>query len=155
LNLSDRKHDSVRVLFGKNHVSLNPGEELAVVCAKASNADKAATEYVIRFRNAQKLNVSPDYTAVLFEFSLADAMKHCLIFKQLSESTCKCDKALLNEIVKTAAAVNTMYHHARAEYTHGDTVAATVAAKKNNNSRLIAKKKSQRIALGNSNSSDD
>jgi hypothetical protein len=157
LNLSDRKHDSVRVIFGKNYVSLNPGEELAIVCAKASDADKASSEYVIRYRNAQKLKVSPDYNAVLFEFSLADAMKHCLIFKQLTESPYKCDKLLLNEIIKTAAAVNTLYH-SRTAYSHGDTDSTSVASTtqpKKTSSRLIAKKKSPRIALGTPTSTDD
>ncbi|MBX9688849.1 MAG: hypothetical protein K2X27_19225 [Candidatus Obscuribacterales bacterium] len=116
LNLSDRKHDSLRVVFEKNHISLNPGEELAVVSSTASNADKAANEYVIRYRNAQTIGVSPKYKAVLFEFSLSDAMRHCLIFKQLTESPRPADKELLKEIIKTAAAVNTMFSKSRPEY---------------------------------------
>lgn len=126
LNLSDRKRDSVRIIFGKNHISLNPGEELAVVSAGASNVDKAATEYVIRYRNVQEVSVSPEYVALLFEFSLADAMKHCLIFKQLTESPQQEDKGLLNEIIKTAAAVNTMTK-SRGKYTHGGEEAAIAA----------------------------
>ena len=132
LNLSDRKHDSVRVLYGKNHISLNPGEELAVVGANADAADKAANEYVIRYRNAQALTPSADYKALLFEFSLGDALKHCLIFKQLRESPRQEDRVLLKEIVKTAAAVNSMYSKntyqpygnglvkPREQYAHGD-----------------------------------
>ncbi len=119
LNLSDRKHDSVRVIFDSNHVALNPGEELSVVGAKADDADQKANEHVIRFRNAESIAVSPEYKALLFEFSLADAMKHCLIFKQLSSSPAQEDKKLLSEIIKTAAAVNTMYKK-RDKYTHGD-----------------------------------
>ena len=120
LNLSDRRHDSVRIIFGKRHISLNPGEELAVVSAGASSIDKAATEYVIRYRNVQEVAVSPKYEALLFEFSLADAMKHCLIFKQLSESPREEDKKLLNEIIKTAAAVNTVFSKTHGKYSHGE-----------------------------------
>jgi hypothetical protein len=118
LNLSDRKHDSVRIVFGKNHIPLNPGEEIAVVSAGASDVDKAATEYVIRYRNVQEVAVSPDYVALLFEFSLADAMKHCLIFKQLHESPRQEDRKLLDEIIKTAAAVNTVFAKSRSRYAH-------------------------------------
>lgn len=120
LNLSDRKRDSVRVIFGGKHIVLNPGEELSIVSAEASDADKAAIEQVIRFRNAETLNVSSEYKAVLFEFSLGDAMKHCQIFKQLSSSPDERDKALLNEIIKTAAAVNTMFAKSRPKYKHGE-----------------------------------
>lgn len=146
LSLSDRKHDSVRVIFGKNHISLNPGEELAVVSSNASNADKAANEYVIRFRNAQTVSVDPEHKAVLFEFSLGDAMKHCLIFKQLRESPREQDHALLQEIIKTAAAVNTMFVKSREKYGHGEQN-QRVAAKKRG--RQLAGKKKGTLALGN------
>lgn len=150
LNLSDRKHDSVRVLFGKNHISLNPGEEIAVIGANAASDDKAANEYVIRYRNAQSLAPSPDYKALLFEFSLADALKHCLIFKQLRESPRKEDQVLLKEIIKTAAAVNSMFaknsyqpngnglSKPREQYSHGQN-AQQVAAKEK--AKKVAEKK--------------
>lgn len=139
LNLSDRKHDSVRVIFGDKHISLNPGEELSIVSKNASDADKAATEHVIRYRNAEKIAVDPEYTAVLFEFSLGDAMKHCLIFKQLSSSSDEKDKALLAEIIKTAAAVNTMFAKSREKYGHGDEDKTRVAGKKKQNKKLAAR----------------
>ena len=143
MNLSDRKHDSVRVVFGDYHVSLNPGEELAVVCANAPDMDKAANEFVIRYRNAQKMAVSAEYNAVLFEFSLADAMRHCLIFKQLKESPLEKDHQLLKEIIKTAAAVNTMFEKSRDQYSHGEPVLAqrrhgSRVANKNNKKKQLA-----------------
>ena len=149
LNLSDHKRDSVRVIFGKNFVPLNPGEELGIVSASASDIDKAATEYVIRFRNAQKLAVSPDYTAVLFDFSLADAMKHCLIFKQLSQSPRVQDKTLLAEIVKTAAAVNTLFAKSKGNYTHGDSsTVATAGGGKSAVAYAVSRRKAPaRIAM--------
>ncbi len=119
LNLTDKKHDSVRVIFGKNHISLNPGEELVIANVTQSNVEKDAAEYVLRYRNAQTVSVSPEYKAVLFEFSLGDAMKHCLIFKQLTSSPKAEDKILLAQIIKTAAAVDTMFAKSRDKYTHG------------------------------------
>lgn len=139
LNLSDRKHDSVRVIFSGKHISLNPGEELAVVAASASEEDHAANEYVIRYRNAETIAVSPEYKALLFEFSLGDAMKHCLIFKQLSSSPRAQDKLLLSEIIKTAAAVNTMFAKSRDKYGHGD----DDSSKTDSGRKLASRKKSQ------------
>lgn len=154
MNFSDRKHDSVRVIFGNNHVSLNPGEELAIVSSTAPNADKAANEYVIRYRNAQSIAVSPEYKAVLFEFSLADAMQHCLIFRQLRESPLAEDKQLLTEIIKTAAAVNTLYAKSRDKYTHA---VQEQIAKRDIPMKLAARKKKQgaRIALSDMQKSDN
>jgi hypothetical protein len=151
LNLSDHKRDSVRVMFGKNFVALNPGEELGIVSASASDIDKAATEYVIRFRNAQKLVVSPEYRAVLFDFSLADAMKHCLIFRQLSQSPRLQDKALLADIIKTAAAVNTLFAKSKGDYTHGDntTIASTGNGKSTAAYATAKRKPPARIAMSN------
>lgn len=147
LNLSDRKRDSIRVLFGQKHISLNPGEELAVVCDKAPDVEKAANEFVIRYRNAQTIVLPPDMKAVLFEFSLADAMKHCLIFKQLKESPAKEDQALLAEIIKTAAAVNTLLV-SRGPYSHGTDSATTASiAVAHRQVAIRQKKRQRRLAL--------
>jgi hypothetical protein len=118
LNLSDRKRDSVRIIFSKNHISLSPGEELAVAGSRIENADSAAMEDVIRYRNVQKVPVCPKCVALYFEFSLLDAIKHHLIFRQLSESNRVEDKALLAEIIKTAAAVDTIFEKSRDKYKH-------------------------------------
>lgn len=153
MNLSDRKRDSVRVIFGQHHISLNPGEELAVVCANAPDIDKAANEFVIRYRNAQRIAVSPEYNAVMFEFSLADAMRHCLIFKHLSESPSAEDHALLKEIIKTAAAVNTMFSKSRDKYAHGD---IQVASKQSSGHvALKANKKKHNLAFNGSATAND
>ncbi len=157
LNLSDRKHDSVRVVFGKTHISLNPGEELVVLNSDSSELEQAAFEYVIRYRNAQTIDVTPEYKAVLFEFSLADAMKHCLIFRQLTQSPKPQDKALLAEIIKTAAAVNTMFEKSRDKYTHGPND-PEAQPKKDGGTRIALKKKNNkrpRLAFGQTQSDND
>lgn len=143
LNLSDRKHDSVRVVFGRNYVSLNPGEEIVVLNSQLSDIEKHAMEEVIRFRNAQTLQVSPDYKAVVFEFSLTDAMKRCLIFKQLNSSPNQQDHVLLKEIIKTAAAVNTMFSKSRDKYTHGVDETKIAKAKSKQVKQIASKKRKE------------
>ncbi len=147
LNLSDRKHDSVRVIFGRNHVTLNPGEEIVVVSNQLSDFEKNAMEEVIRYRNAQSLQVSPEYKAVVFEFSLTDAMKRCLIFKQLNSSPNQQDHALLKEIIKTAAAVNTMFSKTREKYTHGVETTKVASNKKKPTKQVASKKRKEPAKL--------
>lgn len=136
LDLGDRKRDSIRVIFGKNHISLNLGEELAIVSSSAPHPEEDALEDVIRFRDVQTLRVSSEYKVVLFEYSLADTLKYCLIFKQLSESPEMQDKRLLDEILKATVSLNTIYRHSREPYSHGQTEA--IAASKRNR-RFAAK----------------
>lgn len=145
LNLSDRKRNSIRVIFGKRYVPLNPGEEINVVCSKAPDADKASVEFVIRFRNAQTISITPDMKAVFLEFSLSDALRHCLIFKQLRESSDPADKVLLDEIVKTAAAVNTMFV-GRGPYTHGPNDTA-IASKTKQRQTVASRHRLRRLAI--------
>lgn len=119
LNLSDRHRDSVRVLLDNYHLTLNPGEEVGIVGAGAERPEKIATETAIRFRKATTTKAA-GYQIVVFEFSLADALKNCRIFKQLTDSKSPVDKVLLAEIIKTAAAVNTMFDKSHGKYTNGE-----------------------------------
>ncbi len=119
LNLSDKHRDSVRVLLDKHHLTLNPGEEVGIVGSQAEEPEKIATEKSIRYRKATTTKAA-GYNIVIFEFSLADALKNCLIFKQLTESKSPVDKVLLSEIIKTAAAVNTMFDKSHGKYTNGE-----------------------------------
>ncbi|MBX9568705.1 MAG: hypothetical protein K2X77_07410 [Candidatus Obscuribacterales bacterium] len=136
LNLSDRHRDSVRVLLDKYHLNLNPGEEVGIVGAQAEQPEKIATETAIRYRKATTTKAA-GYNIVVFEFSLADALKNCLIFKQLTDSKSPVDKVLLSEIIKTAAAVNTMFDKSHGKYTNGeptDQARTRVASKKSKTS---------------------
>ncbi len=120
LNLHDRKQDSVRVVFGKNYLSLNPGEELGLMGSSVANPEQVAAGPRIGFRRTRVLENTGDMKVVLLEFSLADALKHCKIFRQLKQSPFEIDHKLLSQIVKTAAAINTMYAKSREAYGHGE-----------------------------------
>jgi hypothetical protein len=115
LNLSDRAKDSLKVMVGDNHIVLNPGEEMSVGGKELSDAAQLTPSANIKYRRPQLVNASGT-KVLIFEFSLADALKQCVIFRQLRQSPLEADQKLLKEIVKTAAAVNTMFGKSREKY---------------------------------------
>ena len=116
LNLNDRKKDSLKVLIGSNHLVLNPGEELVLLSKEADVAEVMAACTGVKFRRPQLVQADGARIMVL-ELSLSDALQHCVIFQKLKNSPDPSDHKLLSEIVKTAAAVNTMYSKSREKYT--------------------------------------
>lgn len=126
LNLSDKRRDSVRVVLGKRHLTLNPGEELVVVKGNMEQAERLIQYSTIKFRRPKVSALSEDTQLVVFEFSLGDALKNCAIFKQLSSSPMESDHRLLKDLIKTAAAVNTMFAKSREKYTENGKETAPV-----------------------------
>ncbi len=121
LNLSDHERDSVRVVLGNRHISLNPGEELIVVRGTRGQADRLIQYSSIKFRRPTVTPLDENMQIVVFEFSLGDALKNCAIFTSLSASPLDSDHKLLNDLIKTAAAVNTMFAKNREKYTNTGT----------------------------------
>ncbi len=120
MNLHDRVRHGVQVVLDKIYISLNPGEELGVVRKDLPNGQVAASGPAVGYRRVRNIPVGNDYRVFIFEFSIADALKHCVIFRQLRESDAPVDQVLLTEIVKTAAAVDTMFKKSREPYAHYD-----------------------------------
>lgn len=102
MNLHDRARHSVQVVIEKKYINLNPGEELGVVRTDLPNGQVAASGPNVGYRSMRGIPVADGYRVYVFEFSIADALKHCVIFEQLRESNAEADKFLLTEIVKTA-----------------------------------------------------
>lgn len=120
MNLHDRIRHGVQVVIDKKYISLNPGEELGVVRNDLANGKVAASGPSVGFRRERNIAVGDGYRVHIFEFSIVDALQHCIIFRQLRESSAQSDAQLLTEIVKTAAAVDTMFDKSREKYTHYD-----------------------------------
>jgi len=118
MNLHDSVRHGVQVVLDKRYINLNPGEELGVVRRDLPNGQVAASGPSVGYRRARNFSVGDNYRVFVFEFSIADALKHCVIFKQLRESQSAGDQQLLTEIVKTAAAVETMFDKSREKYIH-------------------------------------
>jgi len=119
MNLSDRHRASVRIVLGKNFIELSPGQEMGVIAGGRKDPKQLVTGDVLGYRKLQVVPVGDKQKIVLWEFSLDDALKQCYIFRQLRQSPDNVDHKLLDEIVKTAAAVDTMYKKTREAYTHG------------------------------------
>lgn len=119
MNISDRHRSSVRVVLGKNFIDLSPGQEIGIIAGGKKDPRQLVTGDVLGYRQLQVVPVGDGLKLVLWEFSLNDAIKQCYIFRQLRESPDSADHKLLKEIIKTAAAVDTMYKKSRAEYIHG------------------------------------
>ena len=120
MNLHDRVRHGVQVVLDKRYINLNPGEELGVVRKDLPNGQVAASGPAVGYRRVRNIPVGNEFRVFIFEFSIADALKHCVIFRQLRESDATADQVLLTEIVKTAAAVDTMFKKSREPYAHYD-----------------------------------
>lgn len=120
MNLHDRVRHGVQVVIDKKYMNLNPGEEIGIVRHDLPNGQVAASGPSVGYRRMRIIPVGDGYRVFVFEFSIADALKHCVIFQQLRESKEVADQQLLSEIVKTAAAVDTMFAKTRDSYVHYD-----------------------------------
>ncbi|MBX9878523.1 MAG: hypothetical protein K2Y22_08695 [Candidatus Obscuribacterales bacterium] len=120
MNLHDRVKHGVQVVMDRKAIPLNPGEELGVVRSDLMNAQVAASGPNVGYRRMRVIPIDEGYRVFIFEFSIPDALKHCVVFKQLRESESSTDQQLLTEIVKTAAAVDTMFDKSREKYAHYD-----------------------------------
>lgn len=102
MNLHDRVRHGVQVVIDKRYINLNPGEEIGIVRNDLPNGQVAASGPSVGYRRMRTIPVGDGYRVYVFEFSIADALKHCVIFQQLRESKEVVDQQLLGEIVKTA-----------------------------------------------------
>lgn len=120
MNLHDRVKHGVQVVMDRKAIALNSGEELGVVRSDLNNGQVAASGPNVGYRRMRVIPIDEGYRVFIFEFSIPDALKHCVVFKQLRESQSQTDQQLLTEIVKTAAAVDTMFDKSREKYAHYD-----------------------------------
>lgn len=109
VNLTDHKRYSMRVIFGKHYIDLDPGFELVLVPQQGRNPKDLAIQEDIGWKDMR--SISTDDTCVfVFRVRAADMLKKCHIYRQLNESPLAIDHHLRDELVKSVAALEVMFN---------------------------------------------
>jgi hypothetical protein len=108
-NLSDHHLNSVKVVFGKYFRDVDPGREIILVRDGAGDIGKLALGESIGWRDLNRIKLG-DVHVFTIKVSTKDMLKSCLIYRQLSESPLEADHRLKDELLKSAAALETMYN---------------------------------------------
>lgn len=116
VNLTDKHRQSVRVVFHRHFIDLEPGQELVLVPTESKDAKAVAVQQDIGWKEMQYA-VMDNMIAFVYRASTADMMEKCRIYRQLAQSTCPEDKRIREQIFKTVAALETMYNKKKGPYT--------------------------------------
>src|SRR5262249_29149486 len=105
LNLSDRTSGDVKALFGQSIVDLQPGAEASLVhAARKDAADLVMSDGMAR-RKVRVIELSGNEFIVKAQVSLVLALSKHPLLAMIRRSTQKGDRALVAELLKTAAGV--------------------------------------------------
>ena len=119
VNLTDKHRHSVRVFFRKHFVDLNPGVEMVLVPCNGEDAKSVAFRQNIGWKNLNHTSIG-DTTVFVFRVSTKDMLEACRIYRHLTQSNSPQDKKIRDELVKTVAAVETMFTKMKGPYTLSD-----------------------------------
>jgi hypothetical protein len=115
VNLTDHRRHSMRVSFGKHFVDMDPGFELVLVKGEHLDPKALATQEHIGFKDMRQM--CTDHLCVfLFRVSAADVITHCKIYRQLAQSPLDVDRVLREQLIKSVAALETMYNKRKGPY---------------------------------------
>jgi hypothetical protein len=108
-NLNDRKQGSMKVMFGKHFLDLDPGRE-AILVKDAGKQEPihSAVRDGIGWQDLQQVRVD-GLVVFTCKVSGKDILKAWEVYRQLNESPISEDHALLAELLKTVAALDSMY----------------------------------------------
>ena len=105
-DMSDSHAGDIRVSIGRKKIGLHPGQQFSV----RHNADtvSGAPQVAIAVRNPQKVVLGEGLSGLFSEFSIPCALSNANLYKTLSHSNNRHDRAVLNRILKSAASVQTI-----------------------------------------------
>lgn len=107
IDLFDWRIGCIKVSAGKSTKSLGPGSEMALVIAQSpEEAQHLVLSDGLRRRKVKTVDMGQRHFAVASELSLVDAILKQPLLNQLRKSPNKDDKAVYEEIIKTAAALS-------------------------------------------------
>jgi hypothetical protein len=106
LDLHDKSNSDVIVYFGQQTVKMQPGGEIALVEGSNRDAQKLMTRAEnVAHRAMQFVPYEEGKIAVFSQFSMVDALGKHPILMQLRLSNDKADEKLLDNLLKTTAAI--------------------------------------------------
>lgn len=116
LDLSDKSANDVRLVVGKNSITLRPGQEVAVMSSGVRDVRKLITGDGIGRRRMRILPGGDKLNIVVNDFSVVDALGRHPMLKQLRASRDKRDRDTLSDIMKVAAALSMTLDRTRGPY---------------------------------------
>ncbi len=116
VNLADHRRGSVRVVFGNHFVDLDPGFEIVLVKAAGRDPKAVALDEGIGWKELHQISEG-ELQIFVFKIDPGSMMKTCKIYKQLTDSPLPVDHVLLDDIMKTVAALQNMHVKKNGPYT--------------------------------------
>lgn len=116
LNLCDKNNDTVRIALDNQYQTLYPGEEALVYRKDHESPTQAVGTDNEVDSQRYEASLGNGHKIVIFNFSYADALKKCQIYKELSDEANKSleqirtDRKLLDGILKTEAILTSIRH---------------------------------------------
>lgn len=108
-NLTDKHQGSIKVMFGKHFLDLDPGREVVLVKDEGKQDLRfAAVRDDIGWQDLQQAKVG-GLSVFSCKVSGKDILKVWEIYRQLTESPLTEDHSLRDQLVKTVAALDNMY----------------------------------------------
>jgi hypothetical protein len=115
VNLTDSHMHSFRLVFGGHYFDIDPGREIVLVKDTHQNPKALAIQEGIGWRDLYQSKVDGKWVFV-YRVSAKDTLKTCKIYRQLKESPNALDQELRNDLVKSVAALETMYNKRKGPY---------------------------------------
>lgn len=115
VNLTDSHMHSFRLVFGGHYFDIDPGREIVLVKDSHQNAKRLAIQEGIGWRDLYQSKIDGKWVFV-YRASVKDMLKTCKIYRQLKESPMAIDRELRDVLVKSVAALETMYNKRKGPY---------------------------------------
>ena len=107
-NMTDQHQGSMKILYGKYFHDVAPGRETVFVKGKQKEAQELAHCDGIGWRDLHSSTID-DTSIISYKIRSRDMLKRMKIYQQLHESPLAEDHQLCEELMKSAAALETMY----------------------------------------------
>lgn len=107
-NLNDHHHNGVTTTVGNSSAELSPGREAIFVDASEAQIQRIVLNDGIGHKDLRIQQQNARIGIILGQYSMGDLLTQHPLLQQLRKSEDKSDKALVNALIKTAAAQATM-----------------------------------------------